>query len=60
MQIFISYRREDTAGRAGRLFDALVGRFGERDVFQDVAGIAPGPTSTGPSTPRSTGATSSS
>ena len=42
MQIFISYRREDTAGRAGRLFDALVGRFGERDVFQDVAGIAPG------------------
>lgn len=42
MQIFISYRREDTAGRAGRLFDALVGRFGERNVFQDVAAIAPG------------------
>lgn len=42
MQIFISYRREDTAGRAGRLFDALVGRFGARNVFQDVTAIAPG------------------
>ena len=42
MRIFISYRREDTAGRAGRLFDALVTRFGGRNVFQDVTGIAPG------------------
>jgi hypothetical protein len=42
MKIFISYRRDDTAGRAGRLFDVLVARFGQRDVFQDVAAIAPG------------------
>jgi hypothetical protein len=42
MKIFISYRRDDTAGRAGRLFDVLVARFGHRDVFQDVAAIAPG------------------
>jgi hypothetical protein len=42
MKIFISYRRDDTAGRAGRLFDVLVARFGRRDVFQDVAAIAPG------------------
>jgi TIR domain len=42
VQLFISYRREDTAGRAGRLFDALVSRFGARNVFQDVMAIAPG------------------
>ena len=42
MKIFISYRRDDTAGRAGRLFDQLVSRFGARNVFQDVAAIAPG------------------
>ena len=42
MKIFISYRRDDTAGRAGRLFDVLVARFGARNVFQDVAAIEPG------------------
>jgi TIR domain len=42
MRIFISYRRDDTAGRAGRLFDVLVSRLGERHVFQDVAAIVPG------------------
>ncbi len=42
VKIFISYRRGDTAGRTGRLFDALVGRFGARNVFQDVTAIAPG------------------
>jgi len=42
LKIFISYRRDDTAGRAGRLFDQLVARFGARNVFQDVAAIAPG------------------
>ena len=42
MQIFISYRREDTAGRAGRLFDSLSANFGARNVFQDVTAIAPG------------------
>jgi hypothetical protein len=40
--IFISYRREDAEGQAGRLFDDLVQRFGEQAVFMDVAGIEPG------------------
>ncbi len=40
--IFISYRRDDTEGEAGRLFDDLVGVFGEEAVFMDVAGINPG------------------
>ena len=40
--IFISYRRDDTEGEAGRLFDDLVLHFGEDAVFMDVAGIAPG------------------
>ena len=42
MKLFISYRREDTAGRAGRLFDVLAARFGTRNVFQDVTAVAPG------------------
>ncbi len=40
--IFISYRREDTEGEAGRLFDDLVRAYGDDSVFMDVAGIAPG------------------
>src|SRR5215831_5868354 len=40
--IFISYRREDSEGEAGRLFDDLVQHFGEDAVFMDVAAIAPG------------------
>ena len=40
--IFISYRREDAEGQAGRLFDDLVRHFGEDTVFMDVAGIEPG------------------
>ncbi len=40
--IFISYRRGDDAGEAGRLFDRLKERFGAR-VFMDVeGGIQPG------------------
>jgi hypothetical protein len=42
VKIFLSYRRDDTAGRAGRLYDVLVNRFGARNVFQDVATIEPG------------------
>ena len=37
--IFISYRRHDSEGEAGRLFDDLVGQFGEASVFMDVAAI---------------------
>ena len=40
--IFISYRRDDTEGEAGRLFDDLVRAYGENSVFMDVAGINPG------------------
>ncbi|MGH7505191.1 MAG: toll/interleukin-1 receptor domain-containing protein, partial [Longimicrobiales bacterium] len=40
--IFISYRREDTGGAAGRLYDRLCDRFGSGRVFRDVDTIAPG------------------
>ena len=40
--IFISYRRDDTEGYAGRLFHDLSERFGKDSVFMDVAGIEPG------------------
>jgi len=40
--IFISYRREDTAGETGRLFDDLTRAFGGDAVFMDVSGIDPG------------------
>jgi hypothetical protein len=40
--IFISYRRSDTEGEAGRLFDDLVGRFSDQAVFMDVDAIKPG------------------
>ncbi len=33
--IFISYRREDSAGHAGRIYDKLVQEFGEAQVFYD-------------------------
>jgi hypothetical protein len=35
-RIFLSYRREDASGRAGRLYDVLVERFGEDNVFMDI------------------------
>jgi hypothetical protein len=42
MRIFISYRRDDSAGHAGRLADDLVECFGRRNVFEDVDSIRPG------------------
>jgi hypothetical protein len=42
VKIFLSYRRDDAAGHAGRLNDALTTRFGADAVFQDVATIQPG------------------
>lgn len=42
-KIFISYRRGDSAGHAGRLFDSLREAFGHEQVFMDVSGdIEPG------------------
>jgi hypothetical protein len=35
-QIFISYRREDSAHAAGRLFDRLSQRFGKDRIFMDI------------------------
>jgi len=40
--VFISYRREDAAGEAGRLSDHLTRRFGRHRVFIDIDTIAPG------------------
>ena len=40
--IFISYRRDDAEGQAGRLFEDLEERFGKASVFMDVTGIEPG------------------
>jgi hypothetical protein len=40
--IFISYRRHDTAGHAGRLSDGLSARFGKATVFMDLEAIMPG------------------
>ncbi len=40
-KVFITYRREETAAHAGRLYDAMVARFGESNVFMDVD-MAPG------------------
>jgi hypothetical protein len=42
--IFISYRRSDAAGHAGRLFDRLQSHFGANFVFRDVDDIADGDT----------------
>jgi len=41
-RIFVSYRREDTAGYAGRLFDTLRKAFGPKNVFRDIEQIGPG------------------
>src|SRR5215831_6959697 len=40
--IFISYRRDDAEGEAGRLFDDLTAQFGADSIFMDVMGIKPG------------------
>ena len=40
--IFISYRRDDAAGEAGRLHDRLEERFGADRVFRDVDALEPG------------------
>jgi hypothetical protein len=35
-KVFISYRRRETAGHAGRLYDRLVEHFGNDRVFMDL------------------------
>ncbi|HEX5151682.1 MAG TPA: toll/interleukin-1 receptor domain-containing protein [Parafilimonas sp.] len=41
-KIFINYRREDTSGYAGRMFDSLAEEFGEGNIFIDVTKIDTG------------------
>ena len=41
-RIVLNYRREDTSGHAGRLYDALAARFGDDHVFMDIDKIDPG------------------
>src|SRR5215471_14154139 len=40
--VFISYRRQESSGITGRLYDRLAGRFGDDQVFMDVDTIALG------------------
>lgn len=40
--VFISYRRADSEGQAGRLYDALAQTFGKSQVFRDVYNIGAG------------------
>jgi TIR domain len=40
--VFISYRRQESSGLAGRLYDRLAARFGDDQVFMDVDTIALG------------------
>jgi hypothetical protein len=40
-KVFISYRRKETAAYAGWLYDRMVARFGENNIFMDVE-MAPG------------------
>ncbi|MDD5322768.1 MAG: toll/interleukin-1 receptor domain-containing protein [Methylococcales bacterium] len=42
VNVFISYRRDDSAGYAGRLADSLEKLLGKDKVFRDVADIKPG------------------
>jgi hypothetical protein len=41
-RIFISYRRKDSIGIAGRIFDKLTDHFGDGTVFMDIDAIPPG------------------
>ena len=41
-RVFVSYRRDDAAAYAGRLYDALSARFGADNVFMDVDAIGLG------------------
>jgi hypothetical protein len=40
--VFISYRREDSSGYAGRLFDILSGRYGKENIYMDLDTIQGG------------------
>ena len=39
LRVFLSYRREDASGHAGRLYDLLAARYGTERVFMDIDAI---------------------
>lgn len=41
-RIFLCYRRDDSAGHAGRLYDRLSHHFAEERIFMDIDAIEPG------------------
>ena len=41
-KVFISYRREESAGHARSICEAMEKRFGPRNVFMDLEGLRPG------------------
>jgi tRNA A-37 threonylcarbamoyl transferase component Bud32 len=41
-RVFISYRRQDARGSAGRIYDRCADRFGSDQVFMDVDNLPPG------------------
>jgi hypothetical protein len=43
--VFISYRRDDSAGHTGHLYDRLTSYFGPQRVFMDIDDIPRAPTS---------------
>ena len=41
-RVFVSYRRADSEGYAGRIWDRLTSQFGPDSIFMDVDSIDPG------------------
>lgn len=41
-KVFLSYRRDDSEGHAGRIWDRLSAKFGKQNVFMDVDSIGAG------------------
>jgi CHASE2 domain-containing sensor protein len=41
-KIFLSYRREDGISQTGRIYDRLIARYGDEDVFMDLGKISIG------------------
>jgi hypothetical protein len=42
LRVFLNYRRDDSSGHAGRLYDDLTERFEEHEFFMDIDKIEPG------------------
>ena len=57
-KIFLSYRRQDSAGVAGRIYDRLRQHFGDDAIFMDIDNIPLASTSGSTSVRRSASAAS--